>query len=69
MRVSRAARPPAENVAGEHWQNVVDVNLNGTFWRCRAFGAAITCGRAGADPPQRAEIGAALSRLLPVSRG
>jgi NAD(P)-dependent dehydrogenase (short-subunit alcohol dehydrogenase family) len=60
---------PAENAAGEHWPNVVDVNLNGTFWRCRAFGAAITCGRAGADPPRRAEIGAALSRLLPVSRG
>ena len=60
---------PAENAAGEHWLNVIDVNLNGTFWRCRAFGAAITCGRAGADPPRRAEIGAALSRLLPVSRG
>jgi fructokinase len=26
--------------------------------------AAITCGRAGADPPRRAEIGAELSRLL-----
>src|SRR5438034_11090626 len=29
---------PAENVADEHWLNVVDVNLNGTFWCCRAFG-------------------------------
>jgi fructokinase len=29
--------------------------------------AAITCGRAGADPPRIAEVGAELSRLLPGS--
>jgi NAD(P)-dependent dehydrogenase (short-subunit alcohol dehydrogenase family) len=29
---------PAEKVTDEHWLNVVDVNLNGTFWCCRAFG-------------------------------
>jgi len=29
---------PAENVADEHWLNVIDVNLNGVFWCCRAFG-------------------------------
>lgn len=29
---------PAENVADEHWLNVLDVNLNGTFWCCRSFG-------------------------------
>ena len=29
---------PAESVTDEHWLNVVDVNLNGTFWCCRAFG-------------------------------
>src|ERR1700735_2642995 len=29
---------PAEQVTDEHWLNVVDVNLNGTFWCCRAFG-------------------------------
>jgi fructokinase len=29
--------------------------------------AAFTCGRAGADPPRQADVGAALSRLLPVS--
>ena len=28
----------AENVADEHWLNVLDVNLNGTFWCSRAFG-------------------------------
>jgi NAD(P)-dependent dehydrogenase (short-subunit alcohol dehydrogenase family) len=29
---------PAENVEDEHWLNVLDVNLNGTFWCARAFG-------------------------------
>ena len=28
----------AEDVANEHWLNVLDVNLNGTFWCARAFG-------------------------------
>ncbi|WP_230483162.1 SDR family NAD(P)-dependent oxidoreductase [Sphingomonas sp. Leaf21] len=28
----------AEEVADEHWLNVLDVNLNGTFWCARAFG-------------------------------
>jgi NAD(P)-dependent dehydrogenase (short-subunit alcohol dehydrogenase family) len=28
----------AETVTDEHWLNVLDVNLNGTFWCCRAFG-------------------------------
>jgi fructokinase len=29
--------------------------------------AAVTCGRAGADPPRQSDVGAALSRLLPGS--
>ncbi len=29
---------PAESVTDEHWRNVLDVNLNGTFWCARAFG-------------------------------
>lgn len=29
---------PAEDVADEHWLDVLDVNLNGTFWCARAFG-------------------------------
>ena len=29
---------PAEEVGDEHWLNVIDVNLNGTFWCARAFG-------------------------------
>ena len=28
----------AEEVADDHWLNVLDVNLNGTFWCARAFG-------------------------------
>ena len=29
---------PAEDVTDEHWLNVIDINLNGRFWCCRAFG-------------------------------
>jgi NAD(P)-dependent dehydrogenase (short-subunit alcohol dehydrogenase family) len=29
---------PAEEVTDEHWRNVLDVNLNGSFWCARAFG-------------------------------
>jgi NAD(P)-dependent dehydrogenase (short-subunit alcohol dehydrogenase family) len=29
---------PAESVADEHWLEVIDVNLNGVFRCCRAFG-------------------------------
>jgi NAD(P)-dependent dehydrogenase (short-subunit alcohol dehydrogenase family) len=28
----------ADDVTNEHWLNVIDVNLNGTFWCARAFG-------------------------------
>jgi NAD(P)-dependent dehydrogenase (short-subunit alcohol dehydrogenase family) len=29
---------PAETMADEVWNKVIDVNLNGVFWCCRAFG-------------------------------
>ncbi len=38
----------AEEVADEHWRNVLDVNLNGTFWCARAFGAAMLARGRGA---------------------
>jgi NAD(P)-dependent dehydrogenase (short-subunit alcohol dehydrogenase family) len=38
---------PAETVADEHWLNVVDVNLNGTFWCCRAFGRHMLAAKSG----------------------
>lgn len=30
---------PAEEMTDDRWLNVLDVNLNGTYWGCRAFGA------------------------------
>jgi NAD(P)-dependent dehydrogenase (short-subunit alcohol dehydrogenase family) len=39
---------PAETVTDEHWLNVIDVNLNGTFWCCRAFGKYMLDARSGA---------------------
>ena len=39
---------PAEKVTDEHWLNVLDVNLNGTFWCCRAFGKHMLSAGSGA---------------------
>ncbi len=39
---------PAEEVADEHWLNVNDVNLNGVFWCCRAFGRHMIARKTGA---------------------
>ena len=39
---------PAEDVADEHWLNVLDVNLNGSFWCARAFGRHMLVARRGA---------------------
>jgi NAD(P)-dependent dehydrogenase (short-subunit alcohol dehydrogenase family) len=38
---------PAETVTDEHWLNVLDVNLNGTFWCCRAFGKHMLDAKSG----------------------
>lgn len=38
----------AEDVADEHWLNVLDVNVNGTFWCARAFGRHMLARGAGA---------------------
>jgi len=38
----------AENVTDEHWLNVLDVNLNGTFWCARAFGKHMLARGSGA---------------------
>jgi len=38
---------PAETVTDEHWLNVLDVNLNGTFWCCRAFGKHMLAEKGG----------------------
>jgi NAD(P)-dependent dehydrogenase (short-subunit alcohol dehydrogenase family) len=39
---------PAEKVKDELWLNVLDVNLNGTFWCCRAFGSHMLRAGSGA---------------------
>lgn len=38
----------AEDVADELWLNVLDVNLNGSFWCARAFGRHMLAARQGA---------------------
>jgi NAD(P)-dependent dehydrogenase (short-subunit alcohol dehydrogenase family) len=38
---------PAETVTDEHWLNVIDVNLNGVFWCCRAFGRHMLAAHSG----------------------
>jgi len=38
---------PAEDVADEHWLNVIEVNLNGSFWCARAFGRHMLAARSG----------------------
>jgi NAD(P)-dependent dehydrogenase (short-subunit alcohol dehydrogenase family) len=39
---------PAENMEDERWLNVLDVNLNGTFWCCRSFGKRMLSAGKGA---------------------
>jgi NAD(P)-dependent dehydrogenase (short-subunit alcohol dehydrogenase family) len=39
---------PAEAVADELWRNVLDVNLNGSFWCARAFGRHMLAQGSGA---------------------
>jgi NAD(P)-dependent dehydrogenase (short-subunit alcohol dehydrogenase family) len=39
---------PAEKVEDEHWLNVIDINLNGVFWCCRAFGKHMLERKSGA---------------------
>ena len=39
---------PAEKVEDEHWLNVIDINLNGVFWCCRAFGKHMLDRKSGA---------------------
>ena len=38
---------PGENMEDERWLNVLDVNLNGTFWCCRSFGKRMLARKTG----------------------
>lgn len=39
---------PAEQMSNDVWFSVIDINLNGVFWCCRAFGRAMLARRSGA---------------------
>jgi len=47
MQALHEARHQPRRYTDEHWLNVVDVNLNGTFWCCRAFGKHMLDAKAG----------------------
>ena len=38
---------PAESMSDDAWLNVLDVNLNGLFWCCRAFGSRMLAAGSG----------------------
>ena len=45
----------------EHWLNVLDVNLNGTFWCCRAFGKHMLAAKIGRHRQYRLDVRASSS--------
>jgi len=58
---------PAESVADEHWLNVLDVNLNGSFWCARAFGRHMLDAGAGAIVNVGSMSGIIVNRPQPQS--
>jgi len=57
----------AEDVADEHWLNVLDVNLNGTFWCARAFGRHMLAAGSGAIVNIGSMSGLVVNRPQPQS--
>lgn len=57
----------AEDVADEHWLNVLDVNLNGTFWCARAFGRHMLARGSGAIVNVGSMSGLIVNRPQPQS--
>lgn len=57
----------AEDVADEHWLNVLDVNLNGTFWCARAFGKHMLTRGSGAIVNVGSMSGFVVNRPQPQS--
>ena len=57
----------AENVADEHWLNVLDVNLNGTFWCARAFGRHMLAAGSGSIVNVGSMSGLIVNRPQPQS--
>jgi NAD(P)-dependent dehydrogenase (short-subunit alcohol dehydrogenase family) len=58
---------PAEDVADEHWRNVIDVNLNGSFWCARAFGKHMLAQGSGAIVNVGSMSGLIVNRPQPQS--
>ncbi|HYJ83256.1 MAG TPA: SDR family NAD(P)-dependent oxidoreductase [Allosphingosinicella sp.] len=58
---------PAEDVADEHWLNVLDVNLNGSFWCARAFGRHMLAAGRGAIVNVGSMSGIVVNRPQPQS--
>ena len=57
----------AEDVADEHWLNVLDVNLNGSFWCVRAFGKHMLAAGCGAIVNVGSMSGLIVNRPQPQS--
>jgi len=57
----------AEDVADEHWLNVLDVNLNGSFWCARAFGRHMLAQGAGSIVNVGSMSGLIVNRPQPQS--
>jgi NAD(P)-dependent dehydrogenase (short-subunit alcohol dehydrogenase family) len=57
----------AEDVADEHWLNVLDVNLNGSFWCARAFGRHMLARGRGSIVNIGSMSGFIVNRLQPQS--
>jgi NAD(P)-dependent dehydrogenase (short-subunit alcohol dehydrogenase family) len=57
----------AEEVADEHWLNVLDVNLNGSFWCARAFGRHMLAQGAGSIVNVGSMSGLIVNRPQPQS--
>jgi NAD(P)-dependent dehydrogenase (short-subunit alcohol dehydrogenase family) len=58
---------PAEEIADEHWRNVLDVNLNGVFWCARAFGRHMLAAGKGAIVNVGSMSGLIVNRPQPQS--
>ena len=67
MPGSPAARPRPRTSADEHWLNVLDVNLNGSFWCARAFGRHMLAAGRGAIVNVGSMSGMIVNRPQPQS--
>lgn len=57
----------AQDVTDEHWLNVLDVNLNGTFWCARAFGRHMLAAGSGSIVNIGSMSGVIVNRPQPQS--